>query len=74
MLDWASGLSSARHFLQPTNCAHVRRAESDDRVDVEHNPMSDAMAFDNGFAFFAVEREGHGENRLERVALRASGR
>ena len=45
-----------------------------DRIGVENDAMCNALAFDDGVAPFAVEGEAHGENRLKRVALRASRR
>jgi hypothetical protein len=45
-----------------------------DRIGIENDAMRDALAFDDSLAPLAVEGETHGEYRLQRVALRASGR
>src|SRR5512144_1942572 len=46
-----------------------------DGIDGKGDFVSDALGIDLDPAGFAVEREGHGEDRLQRVALRpAAGR
>ena len=45
-----------------------------DRIDSKGDLVADALSIDLDPAGFAVEREGHRENRLQRVALRPTAR
>ena len=45
-----------------------------DVVDAEPDAVADPTGFDDGLAFAAVERERHGDQRLQGVALGAARR
>ncbi len=53
------------HMLNPGLAPH--------RIDAESDAVFSALGLDRGLAAVAIERERHGEQTLQRVALRATG-